>query len=403
MNTKSPKGTIDLFDVNYEKIVYYKSQLENIFIEHNAIGLETPILEHRENLIKKYGDEVETKLVFNLEDNGNEDSEKYTLRYDLTVPKVRFIQSKSVEKSRIYSIGKVYRRDTPSVGRFREFYQADFDIIGEDSLNLMSELELLKMANKFIKNNNLGEYKILINDTDNLKHLLINIIKIEPDKFKAICSTIDKLDKYQFDELVDEFQTKGLTIEQINLLKHSLSTDVPYNHETREKIDKLIKMTSYYGFDKNIQFTPYMARGLDYYNGIIFEIVIDSFKSTIISGGRYDGLIKNTTLIGISFGLSRMIDLLPNLESKKWKNIYVATNISNEIAIETKLNICSKLELKLNSNIIISTDKKLIKTITWCIQNYIKYLLIIAPDELKQGKVILKDLENKTQELIDLN
>lgn len=402
MNTKSPKGTIDLFGIDYEKIVYYKTQLENIFIQHNGTCLETPVFEHRENMTKKYGEEAENKLVFNLENIGSGESEKYTLRYDLTIPKIRFIQSKSIEKSRIYSIGKVYRRDTPSIGRLREFYQADFDIIGEESCTLMNELELLKMADKFINLNKLGPYKILLNDTENLKYLLINIIKIDPSKFKSVCSTIDKLDKYEFDELIQELETKGLNEEQIGLLKSSLSSTTPSNPETQDKINRLITMSKYYGFDTNIVFAPYMARGLDYYNGLIFEIVLDSFKSTVISGGRYDELIDNTNLIGISFGLSRMFNLLPDITKDRWKNIYMITTISSDIGLECKLNICSKLESKFNTNILISNEKKLVKTITWCIQNYIKYLFIIAPDELKQNKVILKDLENKTQHLIDI-
>jgi histidyl-tRNA synthetase len=406
-NTKPPKGTLDLYSDDYVKINYYKSQLEKMFIQEGGIGLETPVFELRENLMGKYGEEAESKLVFNLEDNGSEESEKYTLRYDLTIPKMRFVQSKSIDKARIYSIGKVFRRDNPSVGRFREFYQADFDIVGEDSTSLINELILLKLADKFIRINNLGNYKILINDTANLKYLLVNKLQINPNQFKSICSTIDKLDKYSFEEIIEELKTKGLGLEQIELLKDELSKPNPTNPLTETLINKLIQMSIPYGFDKSIRFTPHMARGLDYYNGIIFEIVLDNFKSTIISGGRYDGLIGDSvSLIGISFGLSRMIGLLDKLITQSlWKPIYMITTISNSIGLETKLEIASKLEKKINQSICLNADtkeKKLVKTITYCIQNYIKYLFVIAPDELAQNKIILKDLENSTQELIDL-
>jgi histidyl-tRNA synthetase len=407
-NTKPPKGTIDLYSNELHKITYYKTQLENMFIQNGGIGLETPVFELRENLMGKYGEEAETKLVFNLEDNGSEEAEKYTLRYDLTIPKMRFIQSRSIEVGRIYSIGKVYRRDNPSLGRFREFYQADFDIIGEDSSSLINEMVLLKIADQFIKANNLGPYKILINDTSNLKYLLVDIIKIDPNKFKSICSTIDKLDKMEFAQIVSELETKGLNSDQIDLLRINLSSSIPSYSITSDRINWLTRLANPFGFASNIVFTPYMARGLDYYNGMIWEIVLDNFKSTVISGGRYDGLIgKNTSLVGISFGLSRMIDLLPNLTPNiKWKNLYMCVCICNEINLETKLDIVARLEKKYNTNILLNSnlvDKKLVKSITWCVNNYIKYLFVLAPNELANNQIILKDLENSTQQLIDLN
>ena len=410
--TKSPKGTIDLYSDEYEKISYYKSQLEKIFIHTGGIGLETPVFDHQANLLGKYGEDAESKLVFNLEQTGSDDAEKYTLKYDLTIPKMRFVKSKSIDKARIYSISKVYRRDQPSLGRYREFYQADFDIIGEDSKSLVNEFVLLKMAHQFIQTNNFGGYKILINDTSNLSHILVDLVGIEPVNFKSVCSTIDKLDKYSFDKLESEFKIKGLTNEQIQILKTNLSNPNPINNETLEKIAKIKSMASYFDFDLNIVFTPHMARGLDYYNGIIFEIVLDNHSSTIISGGRYDGLIENMSLIGISFGLSRIVGLIgksgllkkPN--ENKWKSIYMLTTISNLIDLNTKLSICSKLEKKINQPIQISSEmkeeKKLIKTITWCVQNYVRWLFVIAPDELAQNKIILKDLENSTQELIEI-
>lgn len=105
---KPPKGTIDSYSSNYNKLTHYKSQLENLFIKYGGIGLETPVFELRDNLMGKYGVEAETKLVFNIEDGGTQEAEKYTLRYDLTIPKIRFILSKGIMKERIYSIGKVF-------------------------------------------------------------------------------------------------------------------------------------------------------------------------------------------------------------------------------------------------------------------------------------------------------
>ena len=117
----------------------------------------------------------------------------------MTIPKVRFIQSKSIDKARIYYIGKVYLKNSPTIGRYIELYQVDFDIVGEDSNSMINEFVLLKMAVQFIKQNNFGNFTININHTENLKYMLVENIGICLDKFKSICSTIDKLDKMKFE------------------------------------------------------------------------------------------------------------------------------------------------------------------------------------------------------------
>ncbi len=122
------KGCMDYWDKSYQRLDNYKKILEEIFIFNGGIPLETPVFENKLVLMNKYGEEAETKLVFNLMEEGGE---PLTLRYDHTVPFVRFVKENGIQKIRRYSIGKVYRRDQPQIskGRLREFYQADFDIL----------------------------------------------------------------------------------------------------------------------------------------------------------------------------------------------------------------------------------------------------------------------------------
>ena len=400
---KPPKGTIDLYNNTYEQIKLYKDQLEELFKSYGGIGLETPNFEIRENLLGKYGDEAETKLVYNLENYGGDLSEKYTLCYDLTIPKIRFIKGNNINKARVYSIGKVYRRDNPSKGRYREFYQADFDIIGEESNSVINEFILLKLANELLIKNNLDDFEILINDTNNLKYMLINQLKITDDKFKSICSSIDKLDKCKYKDIIKELQEKGLENDQIIKLEKFLNEKEPLLNETKDKINNIIDYGYVFGFGNKIKYTASLARGLDYYNGIIYEIKLNNFGSTIISGGRYNGLFDCESLIGISFGITRISDLL-EYKSDEWNESYYLTSLDN-MEINEKLDYLKKIENCLDKKIMINyelKDKKLIKVINFCITNKIRYLLILAKNELKENKIIKKDLMKNEQSFIYL-
>ena len=401
---KKPKGTLDLYDNEYNKFKYYKTQLEEIFIANNGIPLETPNFELENILLNKYGKETENKLIFKIENCGSDMSEKYALRYDLTIPLERFIIENGIKKIRRYSINKVFRRDQPSEGRYREFYQADFDIIGENNENMINEFILLKMAMSFLKICGIIDYKILINDTQNLKNILIDKIKINPNNFKDICQTIDKLDKYKYEEIKQELQEKGLNEIQIKELEILLNYEEPIDENTKIKFNKLKSYCDNFSFANKLFFTSNLARGLDYYNGFIFEIKVSNFKSTVISGGRYDNLIPNTTMIGISFGLSRLLGLL-NYKDNEWKNLYYLTSIGKNIDFAIKLKVMAFLENKFDVKILLSDNensKKLVKEINYCIENKIKFMFVIGENEYANNKIILKNLENKTQEIIDL-
>jgi len=402
-NKKTPIGTFDIASDTYDIYEEYISYLKDLFQKYGGRGLETPAFEIRENLLNKYGDEAEKLLIFNLQDHGGDTQEKYTLRYDLTIPKIRHIIANKIKKDRIYSIGKVYRRDNPSSGRFREFYQADFDIVGESNESMINEYLLFKLAKDFMKKINL-EYTIYINFTYNLYYILVDLLNIDKHKFKNICSTIDKLDKYKFEDIIDELKNKGLNDIQIDKLQIYLTETKPLEKRTIELYDKLLDLIKDDELKTKIKYTSTLARGLDYYNGIIFEIKLNENNLSIISGGRYDNIINDTTLIGISFGLSRIIDIIKPKINKIWKNMYYLTAMKN-IQLQDKIRVWNKLEDKFNQKIIISDeceDKKLIKVITYCITNNIRYLYIIGEDELKENKVIIKDLENNTQDLFYL-
>jgi histidyl-tRNA synthetase len=404
INYKCPKGTIDYFNLDSKKLKFMKNNLENIFEKYGGECVETPVFELKDTIMGKYGEEAETKLIYEISDNGGE---KLVLRYDLTVPFIRFLIENKIKKIKRYSIGKVYRRDNPNVnqGRYREFYQADFDIVGEDNTTMMAECVIFKMISEILEVYKINNYKIIINDTDNLKEVLINKLGIETNNFKNICSSIDKLDKVTFTEIIPELKLKGLTDNQIVELSKIIKLNEIYSEKSKERINKINNITKIWNINDNIEYNFSLARGLDYYNGIIYEVKLLDFNSSVIAGGRYDNIIDNTTFIGFSVGLTRLLNMIKFEDENKWKLIYNLTCLG-DISLEDKLRIIKYVQDNISKNNTLNysfdKEKKLGKIIRDCVIHYEKYLIIISEDELKENKFILKDLENNTQILIDI-
>ncbi len=412
-NYVCPKGCVDYWAQSYEQINNLKKKLENIFIENGGIPLETPVFENKSVLMGKYGEEADTKLVYNINEEGGE---PVTLRYDHTVPFIRFIKSNGIVKTRRYTIGKVYRRDQPqlSKGRLREFYQGDFDILGESNETVLGEFTLLSMVWEFMNQITRPDFTIYINHTENLKTILCEELGLGLDNFKRVCGLIDKVDFVSPDTFTNSFANiytelgKYFDKIQIAKLQELIKTDTPHNEKVKTDFANLIAYANIYGFADKIKFNTCLARGLDYYNGFIFEVKLNgtTCSNTIIAGGRYDSMVDDSTLVGISFGLSRIAQLIPEQPNQsQWQPVGFVTTLG-KIPIETKLEVIKKLKSKREFTAILynldKQDKKLTPTITNCVQNYWKYLIVIAENELASGKLILKDLENKTQTLIDL-
>ena len=396
MKSQKPKGTLDYDNNSALHLKSLISIIEKHFQNNGAEYLETPVFENKEVLMDKYGDEE--KLIYEIEDNGGH---KLALRYDLTIPFIRWILENKIKKVRRYSIGKVYRRDNPSIlqGRFREFYQADFDILGENSVDYSAEILILNMIKNILFDLQIVDFEIHVNFTENLYKILIDDLKIEKENFKNICSTIDKLDKTDFDQLIDEFKMKSLNVEQINQLKVRLFE--PYRND---KLDELLEI---YDIKKYIKYNQSLARGLDYYNGIIFEVKLKNNQSTIIAGGRYDNLNSiNNKLIGVSVGITRLMQFTNFIKEEKWLDEYYLTcigNVDNKMKHKLIKYISDGVAKNKKITFSLDNDHKIQKVISNIIKQSIKWLIIIGEEELKTNTFIIKDLENKTQEIVEFS
>lgn len=353
--------------------------------------MSTPIIEYTDLLMSKYGDEAETKLIFNLKEHNKQSG---SLRYDLTVPLMRYMVNNGLDHIRRLQIGPAFRRDKPypESGRLCEFYQADCDIVG-DYDPLTSESEIFWLISKVMKDIGVDNYLIKYNYRQNLVKMC-NMIGIKSVKhIKDICATIDKADKITWDEIKTELKdVRNLTDKQIQ----SLCTLLEENYLDESIKDFDVKLTALVNNPK-FSFDATLARGLDYYTGIIYEVVIpDSKIKTVIAGGRYDKLIYMNTkkkgkkyipAIGVSFGLSRL-ELVAKLpETAKKSDIYV---ISQDLMMRLKL--CEKFR---DMGLVVDYEinkRKTIKSITFAVKNNFKYCAIYGEND---DKVKIKVLANK--------
>ena len=317
------------------------SIITSVFKKHGAVEIDTPVFELKETLMGKYGED--SKLIYDLQDQGGE---ILSLRYDLTVPFARYMAVHAFPSIKRYHIGKVYRRDTPNMskGRYREFYQCDFDIAGPNYGKMIPDAEVLKVICEILNDLNLGKFLLKINHRK-LLDAMVALSDIPADKFKTVCASVDKLDKEPWEAVKKELIEKGLNESQTDKLwvyvqlkdtpdklLEKLKTDSTLleNKSGKEAIDDMEILIDYINILNISQFISFdlsLARGLDYYTGLIFEAVLidGDFLGSIAGGGRYDELLgmfsgKSIPAIGGSIGIERVFNILEE-KMKKETNV----------------------------------------------------------------------------------
>lgn len=305
----TPKGFRDILPEVAKKRREVIRKIEDILIGMDFQPLETPTIEFAETLTGKYGDEEH--LIYKFKDRGDRE---LALRYDLTVPLARFIANNQHLLNPMFSryqIGQVFRGENPQHGRYREFTQFDFDIVGTQQMGTQPiSIDALVIAAGILSIKSLGltDAVMLINDRSLFKDVPVEVIR-----------AIDKIHKIGEDGIKKELKEKGFSENDVEnyLLKIKSSKPTADLQEIFSKLEN----TSY-GKQKlkegvDFVFDPTLARGLDYYTGAIFEMKpsTDPSSLTIGSGGRYDNLIgmfagKQIPAVGFSFGIDRIVDLL---------------------------------------------------------------------------------------------
>jgi histidyl-tRNA synthetase len=401
--------------------------ITDVFKKHGAVEIDTPVFELKETLMGKYGED--SKLIYDLNDQGGE---LLSLRYDLTVPFARFMAVNNIPSIKRYHIGKVYRRDNPQMsrGRYREFYQCDFDIAGPNYGRMIPEADVIKVVVEILTQLPVGGFNIKLNHRL-LLDAIVNISGIKDELYRTVCSSVDKLDKEEWDTVKKELIEKGITEEQseklwtfvqlkdkpkVLLEKLKANNELISNKKGKEALDDMGILFDYLeimGTDKYCTFDLSLARGLDYYTGLIYETVLtDTDKvGSISGGGRYDNLVgmfsgKQIPAVGVSIGIERIFNIL----EEKYKDSSDIRSVATEVFVAVVGKNLTKERLKvlnelwdngIKAEILYNENPRMDKQMDYVVNNKIPFMVFIGENELKENKIKIKCMANSNEIMIE--
>lgn len=377
--------------------------ISQTFEQFGFAPVETPTLEYASLLLGKYGDEAD-KLVYSFQDRGGR---QVALRYDQTVPTARLLaqyQSELPRYFRRYQIQNVFRADKPQKGRFREFTQCDIDIFG--STSPLADAEIVACTYASFKAIGFEDINLLLNDRQVLIEALQPFATDQVDVL-SIIQTIDKLDKMSEIDVQAELVDKGLSANQASQALSAIQAAKP-----SENLRQIMTAAEELGVpNQSLIFTPTLARGLDYYTGMIFEVQLPQYPvGSCGGGGRYDTLIEELSgtavpAVGIAFGFDRVVEAALELELINPKTA-PAQVLVGQFGPETQAEtLAAAAELRaagLRTELYPAFDK-LGKQFSTADQKNIPFVALVGPEEAAAKKVAVKNLASGDQTVVSLN
>ena len=410
MKLERAKGTRDFLPEDKllrDKVV---DTLKKNFALFGFNPLETPILEKFSTLSSKYAGGAEIlKETFTLKDQGERD---LGLRYDLTVPFSRFVAMNPNLKMpfKRYQVGRVFRDGPIKLGRYREFWQCDCDVVGTRSLGADAECVLLFL--KSFEELNL-DVRVRLNNRKLLDSMM-EACSVPEESRGDVILILDKLEKKPRKEIVEELEALMIKDLDIETLFETIQGDLDYFEKKfsgSEGLKELKEVLSLCNSDR-VEFFPSLARGLSYYTGSLFEVyLVDSkIKSSVGSGGRYDRMISDLLeskqdypAVGCSFGLDVICDALKekgNSLSPSMVQVYVCPI---GVSLEEVWSIVQKLR---DAGLACDVDfnsRSPSKNLAYVNKYAIPYCLMVGSNELESNKFTLKDMKGGSEEKVSLN
>lgn len=401
-----------------------KQTIESTYQKFGFLPLDTPIIELSQVLLAKAGGETE-KQIYRFE-RGDTD---LSLRFDLTVPLAKYVAKNYGNLSfpfRRYQIGKVYRGERTQKGRFREFYQCDIDIIGDETLGIVNDAELPSVIYNVFKNLGFEDFTIRINNRKILNGLFESID--EKEKSVEILRIIDKIEKIGKEAVIEELEKLEVNRDSIQKIIEFMEIDgdsdekieklenLPISSETFklgvQELKEVVKYIRAFGIpEKNFNVDLTIARGLDYYTGTVYETFLNDYRElgSVCSGGRYENLAeyytdKKLPGVGISIGLTRLFYKLNelNLIKAEQKSISKVLVIPMTENMEFAIDIANKFrKIGINTEVYLN-NKKLKSKMKYADKLQIPYVIVVGDDEFETGIVKVKNMNTGEERELDV-
>lgn len=398
MKYNTVRGMRDLLPEEAKKKEYIIDTCKTVFKKYGFQPLETPVVEEFALLAKKggAGEEIRNELYYFKDKSGRE----LGLRFDLTVSLARFVASNpGIPKPfKRYQTGTVYRYDRPQAGRYREFCQADIDIIGTG--NMMAEFEIISATADIMKRLGL-KAEIRVSNRKVLEEIALqNGVKKSQiiDCFRCL----DKLEKIGTKEVEKELEQKEINTQILGKISWNSLEKCP-ECTGKKELSELFEYIRENNLGDFARLSLSIARGLEYYTGTVFEVKAGGM--TVAAGGRYDNLIalyggEQTPAVGISFGVDRMIDIVEKIPGESVVKVFVAPigGVQKQAAgIAGKIReagIACELDLM---------QRNISKNLEYARKKGMRIVLLLGEEELKNKSVTLRDMETGKQETVRQN
>ena len=401
-----------------------KEKIQKTYERYGFLPLNTPIIELSEVLLAKAGGETE-KQIYRFE-KGDTD---LALRFDLTVPLAKYVAKNYGNLSfpfRRYQIGKVYRGEKAQKGRYREFYQCDIDIIGDEELDIINDAELPSVIYTLFKELGFDDFTIKINNRKLLSGLFESLSQeIESIEILRIIDMIEKIGK---EAVIKELEKLGLKENDISRIIEFIEIDgstdeklqqieqLKIENETYKKglneIKEVIKYVRLFGIpEQNFSLDLTIARGLDYYTGTVYETFLNNYRElgSVCSGGRYENLAENYTNkklpgVGISIGLTRLFYKLNelNIIKAEKKSVSEILIIPMTEDLQKPIEIANTLRnAGINTEIYLN-NKKLKAKMKYADKLQIPYVMVVGEDEINSNILKIKNMETGEEKTIEM-
>lgn len=412
MDFTKPRGTRDFLIEDMKERKYVENTIRKTVESYGFNEIKTPIFEDLELFTTKSGDAIKEE-IYHFQDKGGRD---LALRPELTASVSRLYDNnlqKSAKPLKMYYFGSCFRYERPQAGRFRQFWQFGVEVIG--GTPVYNEAEIIAMANETLKRLKIQNYEVAIGHLGIIKGVL-NHLDIPSDKQTKIIASIDKQDYDLLDEILttcnvdDEYKNIITSIINVNGSHDDLNSirdlllDIPESMEALEQLDEILTVVEAFGFD-DYTVKLSIARGLDYYTGVVFEIYVPKLgaQKQITGGGTY----KLTSLFdsedvestGFAFGFDRIMEAFHKqkleVEEDNYNKVLVVP-----IKKEFKMEAIKVAQLLRNADIITDIDlkgKKLKKNLSFANSNNINNVVLIGAQEVEDGTVTLKHMDSKEQ------